>query len=131
MPVRRGARCRTVDAVGTRGAMRPYGGPVAPFVAQVGRADGRAIVRLIGELDVGVAPRAQQAIEQAERQGALTLEVDLSALAFMDSTGLRLFLRARERAQEDGRRLLLRRGPRAVQRVFEVTMLERVFEFVD
>ncbi|MBS1868340.1 MAG: STAS domain-containing protein [Actinobacteria bacterium] len=106
-------------------------GPLAPFVAQVARAEGLARVRLIGELDVAAAPRAEAAIARAEQRQPPTLELDLSALAFMDSTGLRLMLGARERALDAGRTLLLRRGPFAVQRVFEVTSLVTLFEFVD
>jgi len=49
----------------------------------------------------------------------------------MDSTGLQLMLSTRERALEAGRRLQLRRGPDAVQRVFEITALADRFEFVD
>ena len=107
-------------------------GAPASFAAQVAHDEGaRTCVRLIGELDVAVAPRAAEAIAQAERSRPATLELDLSSLAFMDSTGLRLLLSARQRALEAGRRLLLRRGPDAVQRVFEVTALAPLFEFVD
>ncbi|MGN6187414.1 MAG: STAS domain-containing protein [Conexibacter sp.] len=104
---------------------------LAPFTAHVANDEGRALVRLIGELDLAVAPRAEQAIMRAERLQPPLLELDLSSLAFMDSTGLRLMLTTRERALHAGRRLVLRRGPDAVQRVFEVTALDRFFEFVD
>jgi anti-sigma B factor antagonist len=103
----------------------------ASFTAHVSSDDERALVRLIGELDVAAAPQAMQAIAEAEEQWPTTLELDLSTLAFMDSTGLRLMLTTRARALESGRRLLLRRGPYAVQRVFEVTALAPLFEFVD
>lgn len=101
------------------------------FVAHVSSDARRPLVRLIGELDLAAAPRASAAIERAERGRPPALEVDLSALAFMDSTGLRLMLRTRARARNDGRRLLVRRGPDAVQRVFEATALASLFEFVD
>jgi anti-anti-sigma factor len=103
---------------------------VAPFAAHVADDEERALVRLIGELDVASAPRAAHAIARAERRGPSLLELDLSALAFMDSTGLRLMLQTRERALAVDRRLLVRRGPDAVQRVFEVTALAPLFEFV-
>jgi anti-sigma B factor antagonist len=103
----------------------------APFAAHVSSDEERALVRLIGELDVAVAPQAMQAIAQAELQRPAILELDLSTLAFIDSTGLRLMLSTRQRALEAERRLLLRRGPDAVQRVFEVTALADRFEFVD
>ena len=108
-----------------------HAGPLAPFVAQIACAQGLARVRLIGELDLAAAPRAEAAIARAERREPPTLELDLSALAFMDSTGLRLMLGARERALDVGRRLVLRRGPFAVQRVFELTALSPLFEFVE
>jgi anti-sigma B factor antagonist len=106
-------------------------GPPPPFVAHLASDERRALVRLIGELDLAAAPQAQQAIELAERKQPATLELDLSSLAFMDSTGLRLLLSTRQRAREAGRQLVLRRGPQAVHRVFEVTALAPLFEFVD
>jgi len=111
--------------------MTALGAGPASFAVQVTDDRERALVRLIGELDVAVAPHAARAIARAERLRPSILELDLSALAFMDSTGLRLMLSARGRALEAGRRLLMRRGPSAVQRVFEVTALESLFEFVD
>ena len=102
-----------------------------PFIAHVANDDQRAAVRLIGELDLATTPRAEQAIVRAERFRPSLLELDLSALAFMDSTGLRLMLTTRQRALAAGRRLLLRRGPNAVHRVFEITALAPLFEFVD
>ncbi len=59
------------------------------------------------------------------------LVIDLAALEFMDSTGLRTLLEARERALSEGHGLALRRGPRQVQRVLELTRTDEVFEFED
>lgn len=102
-----------------------------PFVVHVGIDAERAQVRLIGELDVGVATRAEEGILQAERAGAKLVELDLSALEFIDSTGLRLMLEARERAAQKRWQLVLRAGPPPVHRVFEMTAVARFFEFVD
>jgi anti-anti-sigma factor len=106
-------------------------GLLAPFTTHVAESDEHVLVRLIGELDVAAAPRAAAAIARAEQGQPRTLELDLSDLAFMDSTGLRLMLTTRERALAAGRRLLVRRGPDAVQRVFEITALAPLFEFID
>ena len=105
--------------------------PTAPFAAHVAQGGERVLVRLVGELDLAVAGQAQQAIARAERGHPPVLEIDLSSLAFMDSTGLRMLLQARRRADDEGRRLLLRRGSLPVQRMFEVTALASLFEFVD
>jgi anti-sigma B factor antagonist len=57
--------------------------------------------------------------------------VDLSKLTFLDSTGLRCIVTADERARAEGRRIVIVRGPDAVQRVFTITRLEERLEMVD
>ena len=57
--------------------------------------------------------------------------LDLSKLTFLDSTGLRCLVTADERAREAGRRVVIVRGPDAVQRVFTITRLEERLEMVD
>jgi anti-sigma B factor antagonist len=57
--------------------------------------------------------------------------VDLSKLTFLDSTGLRCLVTADERARDEGRRVVIVRGPEAVQRVFSITRLEERLEMVD
>ena len=57
--------------------------------------------------------------------------VDLSKLTFLDSTGLRCIVTADERAREEGRRIVIVRGPDAVQRVFAITRLDDRLEMVD
>jgi anti-anti-sigma factor len=90
-------------------------------------------VRLVleGELDIASAGRVQQELEQIERTGASTIVLDLRQLAFMDSTGLRVIVAANTRAQEQGRRLVVVRGPDAVQRIFHMTRLDERLELVD
>lgn len=103
----------------------------SPFIVHVAMEPERALVRLIGELDVAGVPSAEAALIRAEAAAAARVEVDLSSLGFIDSSGLRVMLLARERAVKAGRRLVLHRGPVAVHRVFEMTAVERFFEFAD
>ena len=56
---------------------------------------------------------------------------NLSALEFMDSTGLRLVLALDAEARRDGFTLSLVRGSAAVQRVFELTGTAGALPFVD
>lgn len=86
-------------------------------------------VTLCGELDLASADQADETLQAAEADGA-PLVVDLSGLTFMDSTGLRLILRAARRARENGRSLKLVSGPPRVQRVFRVTGMESRLPFV-
>jgi anti-sigma B factor antagonist len=89
------------------------------------------VLALHGELDLTSAPVFERELRTAESASPLRLVLDLSALDFMDSTGLRALLLARERAGGEGHTLMLRRGPRQVQRVLELTKTIDAFEFED
>lgn len=86
-------------------------------------------VHLRGELDLATADRAEDALLAAEAQERSSVILDLSGLRFIDSTGLRLVLRAHRRSREGGARLRLVEGPPEVQRVFRVTGTESLLPF--
>jgi anti-sigma B factor antagonist len=89
------------------------------------------ILSLRGELDLTSAASFERELRASEEEPANRLVIDLSGLEFMDSTGLRALLLARERAQAQSRPLMLRRGSRQVQRVLELTKTLEAFEFED
>lgn len=93
--------------------------------------DGVARVILTGEFDLSVVPRVDDEIMRMEATGPTVLVLDLSALTFMDSSGLRVVVTADERARRDGRRFTVVNGPDAVRRVFEITKVDKVVEIVD
>ncbi len=111
------------------------GSPDTPIPGQLvidSSGDGDAVVlTLRGELDLTSAPAFARELKTAESGNPRQLVIDLSGLEFMDSTGLRALLLARERAQSDGYQLALRRGPRQVQRVLELTKTVDAFVFED
>lgn len=86
---------------------------------------------LCGELDLAAHDRVQAELERIEAAGARAIVIDLSGLTFMDSTGIRLMLRARTRALANTRHLVLRRGPAAVQRVFAISGVDELLPFTD
>lgn len=94
-------------------------------------ADGAVRVVLGGELDIASAGAVEAELARAERGRPGVLVLDLRRLAFMDSTGLRLVVSADARAREQERRLVIVRGPDAVQRIFRITRLEERLEMVD
>ncbi len=87
------------------------------------------VIGLTGELDLATVETFERHLREAEAARPARLVVDLTALGFMDSTGLQTLLRARERASTTEYELVLRRGPRQVQRVFELTRTDEVFNF--
>jgi anti-sigma B factor antagonist len=93
--------------------------------------DGLVHVALVGELDLSTVAKVQEELRRVEASSPATLVVDLSKLTFLDSTGLRCIVTADERARSEGRRIVIVRGPDAVQRVFAITRLEERLEMVD
>ncbi len=93
--------------------------------------EGRADVVLRGELDLSTADKVDREVRRAEGIAIELLVLDLSRLTFLDSTGLRLIVEADQRARESDRRLVVVKGPAAVQRVFSITKLDERFEMVE
>jgi anti-anti-sigma factor len=95
-------------------------------------ADGPAVrLALAGELDIASAGQVERELAQVEQDPPATLVLDLRRLAFMDSTGLRIVVAADARARDAGRRLVVVRGPEAVQRIFRMTRLDERLDMVD
>ena len=93
---------------------------------------GDAVIALTGELDLSGAPALDEEIARlAAAEGVRRVIVDLRGLVFLDSTGLRLVALAERRLAGAGRNLVLVRGVRTVQRVFELTRMDERLTFVD
>jgi anti-anti-sigma factor len=86
---------------------------------------------LRGELDLSTIERVEEEIARAEHSEAALVVIDLTALTFLDSTGLRTIVTADQRARRAGRRLVVRKGPETVHRVFTITRLDERLEMVD
>jgi anti-anti-sigma factor len=91
--------------------------------------NGTASVTLEGELDLASAAQMEERLAAIEDRRPARLIIDLSQLAFIDSTGLRLLLQADARAREQQYELLLRPGAPSIQRVFEVTGALQILRF--
>ena len=93
--------------------------------------DRRVVVRLAGELDIATAPEVDGALGRLREAGFAELVLDLRAVAFMDSSGLRVVLRWNELAASNGCTFALIRGPEQVQRVFEATRVADSLTFAE
>jgi anti-sigma B factor antagonist len=82
----------------------------------------------IGELDIASAPVLERAIESARTASATTvIVVDLTDLAFIDSSGIAALMRANESCAG---RLRVVNGSPAVQRLFELTGVREVLPVI-
>lgn len=96
-------------------------------VVPTGGADLRRVVVLLkGDLDRRTAPRLRAGLLPLADDGG-DLVLDLGELAFLDSSGLSVFIVLHKRATARGGRLLLDRVPAFAERVLAVTGLGRVF----
>ena len=103
----------------------------APFECAVERQGTVAIVRPSGELDLGSVSVLQTRLREAVQDRAEIVVLDLREVSFMGSTGLRIVLTWDAIARENGFAFRLIRGPRQVQRVFELTRVADRLRFVD
>jgi anti-anti-sigma factor len=98
-----------------------------PFGIDVREGPEGTVVTPRGELDIATAGELHDALAAVE--GPLTL--DLSALRFVDTSGLRLVLEVTEQARREGRAFAVVRGVPAVQRLFEVAGVTELVPFTD
>ena len=78
-----------------------------------------AVLAFRGDLDLAGVGAAEAAIRDAMvRPGDVT--IDLSGLEFMGSEGVRMVLRARERAEAEGRVLRVVAGEGAARRLIDI-----------
>ncbi len=95
---------------------------------QTFRVEVASVVRVTGEIDVASAPELENALGIVPAESG-TVVVDLSAVTFMDSTGLGVLVAAwnRYNSQEPVGRLALVVSTPEVERLLEVTGLAEVF----
>jgi anti-anti-sigma factor len=93
---------------------------VTPLAVERSRSDGYELLTVEGELDIATASRMIAALNEALADMEVPLVVDLSHVAFMDSTGLALLMNARSRAMRNGQgfAIVCPRGP--ISRLFEI-----------
>ncbi|MCW3007223.1 MAG: anti-sigma-factor antagonist, partial [Solirubrobacterales bacterium] len=95
---------------------------------RVDRDDGRVSLVLDGELDLVTAPRLHEQMVVVEEDAA-TLIVDLRAVTFMDSTGIRELVEGDSRARDAQRRfVVIRADGTPVAHVLSTTALDARLE---
>lgn len=100
------------------------------FDISVEKRGGTTILRFSGELDVVAEPQVAETVRELAHNSPGTLVIDLREVTFMDSSGLRSLIKVR--AEPDaGWELKLIAGPQPVHKVFELTRMDSVFDFVD
>src|SRR4051812_48127450 len=92
---------------------------------RVAFADGAAVVTVVGEIDLATSTRLNREFDAVlDRVPAPTrLRIDLADVAFMDTSGVAVLLKARRRALEQGCRFSVISTSPTLRRLFEITGL--------
>lgn len=99
------------------------------FEVTVSAEGGVRVVAVSGELDLDTMGELNEAL--ATDNGLATTVVDLRGLTFIDSSGVSGVMAAARRARDAGARLVCVPGPPSIQRVFQLTGVDTVLEWVD
>ena len=101
----------------------PYGRLLRCRVAHL---DGRVELHLAGELDLANADALRERVMWLAGLARGDVTLDLGALEFMGSVGVRCLVQLQEAMDAEQRRLVLRNVPPPVSRVIEVTEAEEL-----
>lgn len=101
-----------------------------PLASSVLYDEGVVLVALDGELDLSVVGLLDDAVRQAVAAGLRLVVIDLSALSFCDSSGLGGLLGASRVVRGVGGTLLVAGAHGAVQRLLQLTSMERALTIV-
>ncbi len=94
-------------------------------------ASGTHVISVRGEIHVSTAPQFSQRLQEAIDNGNRAIVLDLSAVVFIDSTGLSVLLNGlRSVGQRRGRLALVCTNP-TVLRLFQITNLDSTFDIFD
>jgi anti-sigma B factor antagonist len=88
-------------------------------------------IEVEGEWDLAQRDAARDAVRDALERRPECLLVDLSRLTFIDSSGVHALIATSKRCAEQGTRLVIIPGPRAVQRVFALCGVTAILPFAD
>ncbi len=89
------------------------------------------MLALFGELDVVSAPELQHMLDDVLGQPHARVMLDLNELSFVDSAGVSVLIKAKQRAETMGRTLVLRRPTEQLERVFSLVGLADWLEIED
>ena len=135
-PFARGAYSRsTVPHVAIQIATEPALSPLrtesmdAPLRIDTIEHEGSLLLVVAGELDIVTTPLLDEALARARATDAASILVDLSAVSFIDSTGLHVLIR-HACAGEGGPRVSLTTPSPQARRVFELSGLLDYLPFV-
>jgi anti-sigma B factor antagonist len=88
------------------------------------------VIRVAGEIHATTAPEFSERLNQAIARGKTGIVLDLTAVEFIDSTGLSVLLNGLRRVTRARGTMVLACANPTVLRLFEITKLDSTFEIL-
>ena len=101
------------------------------LAVDVTQQNGTGMVTLAGELDLHTSPGLRDVLHELLEGGQRNLVIDLSELAFVDSTGLGVLVGALKKARQGGGDIELHTPSSPIRKALEITGLTQVFHVAD
>jgi anti-sigma B factor antagonist len=93
--------------------------------------DSGCVVTVSGDADLYAAANVERELLRLVEDGRRSIVVDLTEATFIDSTMLRVLLNVSKRLRPGGGELLVVCSEHNIRKIFEITLLDRVFAIFD
>jgi anti-sigma B factor antagonist len=90
-----------------------------------------AVVEISGRIDAARAPELEAALDDLRASGNKNLVLDMQAVEFVSSSGLRVMLTARKAAQRAGGDLFIAQPSQRVKDTLDIAGLDVIFTTFD
>jgi anti-anti-sigma factor len=92
--------------------------------------DGNAVIVLQGRFDFNAHREFREAVDQAVKDAAAQIHVDLGGVDYLDSSALGMLLMLRDKAKSAGKEVALSNARGAVKQVIDIANFGKLFALV-
>jgi anti-anti-sigma factor len=96
----------------------------------VSNRDGKAFIVLQGRFDFNAHREFREAVDQAVKDAARDIHVDLAGVDYLDSSALGMLLMLRDRAKGAGKEVALANARGSVKQVIDIANFGKLFALV-
>jgi anti-anti-sigma factor len=96
----------------------------------VSNRDGKSVIALQGRFDFNAHREFREAVDQAVKDAAHEIHVDLAGVDYLDSSALGMLLMLRDRAKGAGKEVALANARGSVKQVIDIANFGKLFALV-
>lgn len=93
----------------------------------VSSKDGKVVIALQGRFDFNAHREFREAVDQAVKESAGTIQVDLASVDYLDSSALGMLLMLRDKAKGAGKEVALANARGSVKQVIDIANFGKLF----